>query len=112
MSKQYDNTMEVCERALKEAPSTPYEPAIEANVTKAELAAAKENWLRKKAGEEGVIFTRDEEREKMVDDMCYAAIKARQDYKALKEEYELGAQAKDLNPNVPFMTTPDRKSVV
>ena len=32
----------------KEATSTPYEPAIEANVTKAELAAAKENWLRKK----------------------------------------------------------------
>ena len=43
MSKQYDNTMEICERALKEAPSTPYEPAIEANVTKAELAVAKED---------------------------------------------------------------------
>ena len=50
MSKQYDNTMEIClrERALKEATSTPYEPAIEANVTKAELTVAKENWLRKK----------------------------------------------------------------
>jgi len=70
-----------------------------------------ENWLRKRAEaeEEGVIFTRDEEREKMVDDMCYAAMKARQDYKALKEEYDLEAQAKDLNPNVPFMTTPVEK---
>jgi len=37
MSKQHDNTMENClrERARKEAPSTPYEPAIEAYVTKA-----------------------------------------------------------------------------
>jgi len=109
MSKQYDNTMEIClrERALKEAPSTPHEPVIEANVTKAELAVAKENWLRKReeAREEGVIFTRDEEREKMVDDMCYAAMKARQEYKALKEEYELEEHAKDLNPNVPFITT-------
>jgi len=115
MSKQYDNTMEIClrERALKEAPSTPYEPAIEANVTKAELAVAKENWLRKKeeAREECVIFTRDQERENMVDQMCYDAMKARQDYKALKEEYELEAQAKDLNPNVPFMTTPVEKKL-
>jgi len=95
----------------KEALSTPYEPAIEADVTKAELAAAKENWLRKReeAREEGAIFTRDEEREKMVDRMCYAAMKARQDYKALKEEYELEAHAKDLNPNVPFMSTPVEK---
>ena len=113
MSKQYDNTMEIClrERALKEAPSTPHEPVIEANVTKAELAVAKENWLRKReeAREEGVIFTRDEEREKMVDDMCYAAMKARQNYKALKEEYELEEHAKDLKPNVSFTTTPVEK---
>jgi len=95
----------------KEAPSTPYEPTTEANVTEAELAAAKENWLRKKeeAREEGVIFTKDEEREKLVDQMCYAAIKARQDYAALKEEYELEAHAKDLNPRFPFMSTPVEK---
>jgi len=83
-------------------PAPYYETAIEANVTKAEPAAAKENWLNKKeeAREEGVIFTGDEEREKMADQMCYEAVKARQDYKALKKEYELEAHEKDPNPYV------------
>jgi len=88
-------------------PSPSYEPATEANVTETELAASQEKWLKKaeEAREEGVIFTKDEEREKMVDQMCYAAVKARQDYKALKKEYELEAHEKDLNPNAPSTST-------
>ena len=83
-----------------------YEPATEANVTEAELAASKREWKKKKqeAREERVIFTRDEGRERMVNQMCYEAVKARQDYEALKEEYELEAHAKNFNPNVPSMT--------
>jgi len=93
--------------AEKAATPTSHEPNAEVNVTEAELAVAKENWLRKKgeAREEGVIFTGDKEREKMVDQMCYAAMKARQNYEALKEEYELEAHAKYLNPNVPATST-------
>ena len=116
MSKQYDDIRELRfrERVMKEAlSSTPNDSAIKAKVTKAELAAAKENWLRIRAEAEGegVIFTEDEEREKMVDDLCYAAMKARQYYKALKKGYELRAQAKDINPNAPVMTTQAEKTL-
>jgi len=115
MSKQNDETTETCfrERVMKVASSTPCEPDIDAKVTKAELAVAKEIWLRKKgeAIKECGIFTRDRKRENKVDQMCYDAILARQAYKALKKEHGLGAQAKDLNPNVPFTTTPVEKSL-
>jgi len=80
MSKQYDDIRELRfrEQLMKEAlSSTPNDSAIKAKVTKAELAVAKENWLRirTEAEEEGVIFTTDEQREKRVDDLCYAARK-------------------------------------
>jgi len=83
-------------------PPPSYEPATEANVTEAELAASKEKWLKKEeeAREEGAIFTRDEEREKMVDQMCYAAVKARQDYEALKKKYEEEIHEKNFNPYI------------
>jgi len=114
MNKQYDDIREprFREQAMKEAlSSTPNDTAIKAKVTRAELAVAKENWLRirAEAEEEGVIFTTDDEREKRVDDLCYAAMKTRQYYKALKKGYESGAQSKDIHLDAPVMTTQVKK---
>ena len=96
-------------------PSPSYEPSTEANVTEAELAASKEKWLEKEeeAREESVIFTRDEERERMVDQMRDAAVRARQEYEAQKKEYELKAQEKDPRPYVTSNphTTPVEKGL-
>jgi len=50
----------------------------------------------KEAREESVIFTRDEERERMVDQMRDAAVKARQDYEALKKEYDWEAPKRNM----------------
>jgi len=113
MSKQNDNSMEIClrERAREEATSTTCETDIECNATKTERAVAKENWSRGSEGtsEEGTVFTRVKEQENRLYDMRCATLKARQNYKTLKRKYELEAQAKDLNPNVPFMTTQAEK---
>ena len=93
--------------AEKDAPSTPYEPATEANVTEAELVASKEKWIKKEkeAREESVIFTRDEECERMVDQMRDAAVKARQDYEALKKEYDWEALKKEYVLPTPHISS-------
>ena len=103
----YLNNPSTTMAAEKDAPSTPYEPASEANVTEAELAASKEKWIKKEkeAREESVIFTRDEERERMVDQMRDAEVKARQDYEALKKEYDWEALKKDYVLPTPHISS-------
>jgi len=105
-----------------EEPPPSYELPAEANVTEAEVAASKAKWhekvdevrernqiLRKEketqmrqrgAGASELSQRMIEEHEKMVNNARDEAIKAKEDYEALRREFELEEEGSSLNPYV------------